>query len=658
MSKTNGAGGLPFNARYTAALFALCIFITGFAPLFEGGTTHLPVLAMKLMVLALAGTVLYGSLSTGRAVLLKTPMDTAVLVFALATAISLTVAPYKNMALTWVQLITYYMVFYYLSGLALSGRGYAGRAAVFILLMGVMESAVALYQKSAGMLRVTGTFFNPNMLAGYLAVTVLMAVSLLLFDNGIVRIRHGRYVLAGVVLLCLTFIVLTGSRGGVLCFSAGLFVVLWYRYRMLAAVAAAALVIAVLVVPNPVRERALHGDPLAYSRTQIWASAIEMIKDHPAGVGLGNFKYYSERYKFPVDEVARYGKTAHTAHNEYLHFGAEMGVTGMFAMAFAMFMLVKTMVLSASSAAGDDRALAIGASGGIYSILAQSAVDSNLHEPGIVFMLILLVSMVVAVSGQGGARYRMFDIPVASRVRFGVLTGLLLALLGCWAVLPEVARQYSERGVGLLKSGQPEQALKCEDAATTLDAGNAAYHEQRASALYAIYVKIGGEAVFMEAVDELKEAERLNPNAPSYPSLLASIEFQYAAGLSDPVKKRAVLEKSLEDISRAVEAGPYDVGIIYRQAMTMVSLGRTGEATAVLERARDLEPNFLRGRLELAKIYFSTGSKELAIRECYSILKTHERLHAMGPGHNRDAFVSVDMEEVKRLLSRSGGGRV
>lgn len=658
MSTTNGSGGPPFDTRYISALFVICIFLTGFAPLFEGGTTHLPVLAMKLMVLALAGAAVYGGIAASKAVIPKTPLDTAVLLFAIATAISLTVAPYKNMALTWVQLILYYTVFYYLSGLALSGKGYAGRAAVFILLMGVMESAVALYQRSAGMLRATGTFFNPNMLAGYLAVTVLMAVSLLLFDNGHVRRRHGKYVLAGVVLLCLTVIVLTGSRGGVLCFSAGLFVVLWHRYRMLAAAAAAALVIAVLVVPNPVRERALHGDPLAYSRTQIWASAIEMIKDHPAGAGLGNFKYFSERYKFPVDELARYGKVANTAHNEYLHFGAEMGVAGMLAMAFAMFMLVKTMSVSVSSASRDDRALAIGASGGVYSILAQSAVDSNMHEPGIVFMLILLVSMVAAVSGQGGARYRVFDIPAASRVRFGVLTGLLLVLLACWAVIPEAARQYSERGVRLLKSGQPEEALKCEDVATTLDAGNATYHEQRASALYAIYVKVGEEAVFMEAVEELKEAERLNPNAPSYPSLLASIGSRYAAGLSDPVKKRAVLEKSLEDISRAVDVGPYDVGLLYRQAMTLVSLDRTGEAVGVLERARDLEPNYLRVRLELAKIYFRTGSKELAIRECYSILKTHERLLATGPGHNRDAFISVDMEEVKRLLSIAGGGKV
>ncbi|HEX9860729.1 MAG TPA: hypothetical protein VGB23_05950, partial [Nitrospirota bacterium] len=160
-----------------------------------------------------------------------------------------------------------------------------------------------------------------------------------------------------------------------------------------------------------------------------------------------------------------------------------------------------------------------------------------------------------------------------------------------------------------------------------------------------------------QALDELDLAGWLNPNASTYPALKSGLESGYAERSEDPAIKRAWLESALTDISHAAQLAPFDAGILYRQAGSLYSLGRVGDAVNVLERLRDVEPNYLQGRLMLARIYFMSGRKELSKAECYSILEIHKRYSGNDQGQTAQRFVSVDIGSVNTLLKELGDNK-
>jgi O-antigen ligase len=373
----------------------------------EGGTTNLPVFLLKILVILFLSLYFFSCLKEGRFIFPKTPIDLPVAAFLALSALSVITAPYKYMAIVWAQLIFTYAAYFYLSNWAFRGKSPVMYVAVFITAMGALESAVGLAQWVSGSGRVHGTFFNPNMLAGYLAPAALTAISLVVFKG---RPRLGKtttVLLVVLLILFLSVLFLTGSRGGVLAFSAGLAVILIARYRTWAAVTVAVFLAAALLIPNPVRDRAFSSsDPYAYSRADIWKSAATMTADHPMGVGLGNFKYYWPRYNFPVDKaVIKYGKIADTAHNEYLHMAAEAGIPAL----IAFLIIIGVLFVALRKNAGDEetgkiKGAYIGLAAGGTALLVHAAVDSNLHEPGIVFLLLLMVSGLINKQGQAEKR--------------------------------------------------------------------------------------------------------------------------------------------------------------------------------------------------------------------------------------------------------------
>lgn len=79
----------------------------------------------------------------------------------------------------------------------------------------------------------------------------------------------------------------------------------------------------------------VHLDMNAESRTAIWNGAIEMIKDHPLGVGFNNFRNTISDY---VPTKKRMGAT--DAHNNYLLVTAELGIHGIMVYLWLMFTLL------------------------------------------------------------------------------------------------------------------------------------------------------------------------------------------------------------------------------------------------------------------------------------------------------------------------------
>lgn len=183
--------------------------------------------------------------------------------------------------------------------------------------------------------RLSGTVGDPNLLASVLVVGTVLAIALALTSR---KSSLARLVSAAAAALCLLGVLLTFSRGGLLCLGIALVVAPFFARRKAAAIAGAlAIVLCVatyiaVIAPASAREHLIAKDG-GSGRTDIWAVGWRVVEAHPVvGVGTGNFPASSIHYvikpgtlnnkKTLIDEPS-------VAHNVYLEILAELGVVGL-----------------------------------------------------------------------------------------------------------------------------------------------------------------------------------------------------------------------------------------------------------------------------------------------------------------------------------------
>ncbi|HEY3347568.1 MAG TPA: hypothetical protein VGK71_08105, partial [Nitrospirota bacterium] len=154
-----------------------------FAPIIEGGTTHLPIFILRILLVALLAVNLIQWYKDGSVSLRSTALDPAVGLFVAASVIAYAAAPYKHAALTWVQLFANYIVFFYLARRAMQEERAPLQGISIIFCIAGFEAVLCLFQIFSQGGRVTGTFFNPNMLAGFVAPALLVALSFIIYKH-------------------------------------------------------------------------------------------------------------------------------------------------------------------------------------------------------------------------------------------------------------------------------------------------------------------------------------------------------------------------------------------------------------------------------------------------------------------------------------------
>jgi O-antigen ligase len=106
------------------------------------------------------------------------------------------------------------------------------------------------------------------------------------------------------------------------------------------------------------------------SRIDIWRDSLVIVKDHPLGIGLGNFKDV-----FPVYNASNISDTRYLyAHNDYLHLLIEAGIPGFLALVsgFLFFLALS----------------------GLVSLAFHSFFDFNLHMPSNLIYFVTLMAIV------------------------------------------------------------------------------------------------------------------------------------------------------------------------------------------------------------------------------------------------------------------------
>jgi O-antigen ligase len=243
---------------------------------------------------------------------------------------------------------------------------------------------------------VFGPYVNRNHFAGFVELVAPVGLALLVFRG----VRRDLFPMAGLLtILPVGALILSGSRGGIVCFGFEVAVLaLLARTRKgpqgatmiaVAFVALASLALIAWLGAGKAIERFSKtriGDVTLSRRASMFRGAERIFFDHPLkGVGLGTIVTV-----FPGYDTGYDGLVVDHVHNDYIEALAETGLLGgLCGMAF-LWLLFRGAWRSFTADQGHfSRALHAGAIAAVCGILLHSFVDFNLHIPSNALLFLL-----------------------------------------------------------------------------------------------------------------------------------------------------------------------------------------------------------------------------------------------------------------------------
>ena len=623
-------------------------------PLIDGGTSHLPVTILRLTLIAILTFWVIACVRRGRIRIRRSSLDVPIFFFFAIAVFSTFRSPYVHMSLQWLGTLLSYAVFFFLVLHTIDNRRRLDRVVYAVVAIGCVEALLGTVQsillESA---RATGTFFNPNFLAGYLAAISAVALGCLTAPQSTLRTR---ITWAALCLLMVHAILLTGSRGGGVALLVSISCVLWLRFGKTAIAYVLAVVLFLAIIPNPLQQRVLsehEHNPYTYSRMAIWSSSVSRAWDNPLGTGLGMYKYTSQQYPVEVDGVlSRYGTRAQTAHNEYLHIAVELGVFGLLVLCWGIAKMAQVAHgVLASDREANERSIAIGLTGGVLGMLTQAAVDSSFHQPPIVLLLILFGALLLNMQLQRGPRHWMLEFAVRPTKLTVCGIYILAVLVSIVAIRPAFAWYAWVDAQRLLLAKDVEGAHARLDWAVFLAPGNATYHDAHAEAAFQ-QLRVSGEWAWGDlALARIDYAASLNPIDGRYWNHRGRIYRTMGDVASTEQWQRWALENARLSYREAIARDPYSPRHYVERARALVALGDSSAAHTCLLRAVEIEPNYLPARHGLGRLYAQSGDREGAMQQYREILDRKARYGNLSVMPFERGFLDVNVEQIRHELA-------
>jgi O-antigen ligase len=444
--------------------------------------------------------------------------------------------------------------------------------AYVLIAIATIISAYAIYQFATNspyvlryvkpvmyMKRASGTYICPNHLAGFLEMIFPLALAYLFMG----KVSHIVRVLIGYgVLMMLAGIGVTISRGGWIVTGIALlvFFALLIRkrsYRIPALIFLVFLVVGMIFAysnAHNVREQFQQ----RFSSTQwnnirlsIWKSAVEMWKDEPwLGVGPGHFDYRFRQYRSKNVQMR-----PERVHNDYLNTLADWGVVG-FALVASAWLLMYLGALKTwkfvrhnpdglTSRKTNKAAWVLGGCIGILAILLHSFLDFNFQIPANAILAVAIMALVSSHLRFATDRYWVSSGWVARLL----VTAFCLASMGVFYV--QGVRLWREQRV-------LEQAKICP------------VNSLKKAAL-------------------LEKAWQIEPkNAETTAELGEIFRSECFAGERN---SKDMGEIAIRWFERTRALNPFDAYNYMRHGMTLDFLRRFDEASPLMKRANELDPN-------------------------------------------------------------------
>ena len=249
----------------------------------------------------------------------------------------------------------------------------------------------------------TGVYGNYNHLAGYLEMVIPLMLTLF-----IIRTRRGWWKAALIcwVLIFVICHILTLSRGGWISLGGALLfmtlILLGHKKfkskKLLIALFTTASILVFFVLSGSSlfdRVMTLAEEEVVLGvngRVLIWKGTLELIKEYTfVGAGPGTFTIVFPGFQ-PPGTTARF----YQAHQDYLHFIAEMGIFFIPLLCWMLYALFRSGFKRFDSRSRQEWGFALGAMAGIFAILIHSFVDFNLHIPANAILFTVLAAIVVS----------------------------------------------------------------------------------------------------------------------------------------------------------------------------------------------------------------------------------------------------------------------
>ncbi len=651
----------PLPARTAFRLdgpFLILAGLVAFSPLIEGGTTHLPVLLIRLVLIAALTAWLFGSMKTRQLVVYRNRLFLPVVVFVGWAVLSVFQSPYAAPSLQWLISIFSYAALFFLVLHFVHSLDQVRKLVGAILSMGLFEAALGIYQYLwEGQPRATGTFFNPNFFATYEMTVFMLAFGLLCFWGRAEAARWEKLFLWITACVTVVAFILAQSRGAFVAFVMAVSSVGLYRFgKVFVAVLLLGMLMSV-IIPTPLQHRLLtvgRQDPYAFTRLEIWKNSLQRIGDYPWGAGLGMYQYTSFQYRFPIEgAISQYGKRAESAHNEYLQMAVELGVVGAVVFLVGVGLLGQAIweTLRAPLESWERGALT-GLAGGILGMLVHAAVDTVFHEPALVLLLVLSSGLVLVLHRlrvPDGAS--VWTVPFPYHPARVVLVLVLATLLGLLVIRPAVAWYAFDKGGLELAAGRVDRAVSWYQWATRVDPGTSLYHDAMAFALVHLYRQTGEVQWLYKAVPELMIGLELNPLDGRLANRLGKLFVLLAEQTDTSTEREATLEQAATYYEQARQLDPYSPFNYLELGQLRWTQGRVDEAQAWFRRAASYEPNFLPARVRLVELFLQTGHKDVALLEYAAIIKIRKRYQGWTLNGLERQYLEVDLGPLKRALA-------
>jgi putative inorganic carbon (HCO3(-)) transporter len=242
-------------------------------------------------------------------------------------------------------------------------------------------------------MRAYGTFEQPNPYGGYLGLTLPLAISVALG----LRLRLGRMMACGVVVLMGAGLAMSWSRGAWVGFAAAVLVISLAHSRrtaILAGVAVGSLALVLVLstahlippilaerfagltaysaVPDVTTAEVTEANYALIERLAHWQAAIAMWGDRPwLGVGAGNYAVVYPAYALP-----HWPEPLGHAHNYYLNIGAEAGLVGLVCYLILWISALWQAARATQRTEGLPRAVALGTLGALVHLGVHSLFDN------------------------------------------------------------------------------------------------------------------------------------------------------------------------------------------------------------------------------------------------------------------------------------------
>ena len=261
-----------------------------------------------------------------------------------------------------------------------------------------------------------GTFINRNSFAAFIGMIWPLALGITLAMTGrIYSLREAlgsdrlnrQALMAMCIIVFLLALIFTRSRAGIvsglvgfLAFSimarTGMKALAMQTRVLMGGIIVLLCIYTMTIGVGPIVQRFLTLGADSGSRMDIWRDSLQIIKDHPLGIGLGNYENVFHVYNQSLTS----DKTVIHAHNDYLQLLIETGWIGFFAIMIGFFIFLGKSARRIKQL--DFRKdplrfyLAVGAFSGLISMSVHGLFDFNLQIPANCLYFVVLMAILSA----------------------------------------------------------------------------------------------------------------------------------------------------------------------------------------------------------------------------------------------------------------------